>query len=213
LKIIQNATRAKRQFFVHPLAIVESNKIGPRTRVWPFTHVMKEVRVGADCNIGEHVFLENGADLGNNVTVKNGVSIWAGITIEDNVFVGPNCVFTNDRNPRAYVKKSSKQLTPTRIRANATVGANATLLCGITIGRYAFVGAGSVVIHSVPDFSLVVGNPSRQIGWMCVCANRLPLLQGTGSESTCTCAHCNRRYSLTPDGLVTADIRRSENED
>ena len=113
----------KRPFYVHPLALVESEQVGDRTRVWAFAHIMAEAHVGADCNIGEHAFLEAGARVGNNVTVKNGVSIWAHITVEDNVFLGPHCVFTNDPNPRAYIKKPAEALLPTFIRANATVGA------------------------------------------------------------------------------------------
>lgn len=212
MKSLCSTTRTKRTFFVHPLAVVESNNIGPRTRVWPFTHVMKQVRVGSDCNIGEHVFLENGAVLGDNVTVKNGVSIWAGVTIEDNVFLGPNSVFTNDRNPRAYVKKPVGELTPTRIRSNATIGANATVLCGVTIGKYAFIGAGAVVIRSVPDFGLAVGNPSSQIGWMCICAKRLPLPAVADAGAVCACKCCNRSYVKTPTGLRYMQNERAKDE-
>jgi UDP-2-acetamido-3-amino-2,3-dideoxy-glucuronate N-acetyltransferase len=125
----------KRSFFAHPLALVDSDRVGDRTRIWAFAHVMAGARVGADCNIGEHVFIEASATVGNNVTVKNCVSIWAQVTVEDNVFLGPHCVLTNDPDPRAYIKKSVEAMLPTLIHANATVGANATVLCGITIGR------------------------------------------------------------------------------
>jgi UDP-2-acetamido-3-amino-2,3-dideoxy-glucuronate N-acetyltransferase len=145
----------------HPLALVESDEIGEETRIWAFAHVMKDARIGRGCNIGEQCYIEQGATLGNNVTVKNGVNVWTGVTIEDNVFLGPNCVLTNDPNPRAYIKKSADSLVETLIRSNATIGANATIVCGVTIGRYAFIGAGAVVIRSVPDFALVVGNPAR----------------------------------------------------
>lgn len=194
-------TQSIASFFVHPLALVDSVEIGDRTRVWAFAHVMAGAMVGTDCNIGEHAFIEAGARIGNNVTVKNGVAIWAQITVEDNVFLGPQCVLTNDPNPRAYIKKDADALLPTTIRANATIGANATILCGITIGRYAFVAAGTVVIRSIPDYALVVGNPARQIGWMCVCAHRLPL---SVPDSEIRCAHCGRMFRTTNGGLHEA---------
>jgi UDP-2-acetamido-3-amino-2,3-dideoxy-glucuronate N-acetyltransferase len=200
-KVANSDSQSERDFFVHPLALVESDDIGPGTRVWPFAHVMKGVRVGGGCNIGEHAFLECGVVVGNNVTVKNGVAIWTGVTIEDDVFLGPNCVLTNDPNPRAYIKKPSASLVHTRIRANATVGANATLLCGISIGRYAFIGAGAVVIRSVADFALVVGNPSRQIGWMCACGKKIPMPVSAAPGTACICAHCKRPFSRVEAGL------------
>ena len=184
----------KRSFFVHPLGLVDSDRIGDRTRVWAFAHVMAGAQVGADCNIGEHAFVEGGAVLGNNVTVKNGVSIWSGITVEDNVFLGPHCVLTNDPNPRAYIKKSADSLVTTLIRSHSTIGANATIVCGLTIGHYAFVGAGTVVIRPVPNFALVVGNPARQIGWMCVCAHKLPLPPAPAAGAGCICSHCSREF-------------------
>jgi UDP-2-acetamido-3-amino-2,3-dideoxy-glucuronate N-acetyltransferase len=190
-----------RQYFVHPQALVESREIGPRTRIWAFAHVMKGARIGADCNIGDHAFVESDVVLGNNVTVKNGVAVWSGLRVEDNVFLGPNCVFTNDPNPRAYIKKGPETLVSTLIRSNATVGANATLLCGITIGRYAFIGAGAVVIRSLPDFALVVGNPGRQIGWMCECAHRLPLKASASEGVRTTCPECHKTYERVPEGL------------
>jgi len=191
--------QSARSYTAHPLALVESNEIGESTRIWAFAHVMKNARIGRHCNIGEHCYIEQGATLGNNVTVKNGVSVWAGVTVEDDVFLGPNCVLTNDPNPRAYIKKSADSLVETLIRNNATIGANATIVCGVTIGRYAFVGAGTVVIRSVADFALVVGNPARQIGWMCVCAKRIHLAK---DESVLTCSHCLRDYRRGENGLV-----------
>jgi acetyltransferase-like isoleucine patch superfamily enzyme len=196
---------AGRQFFAHPQALVDTEEIGERTRVWAFAHVMAGAMVGSDCNLGEHAFVETGARIGNHVTVKNGVSVWAGITVEDNVFLGPHCVLTNDPNPRAYIRKTADELVPTLIRANATIGANATILCGVTIGRYAFIGAGTVVLRSVPDYGLMVGNPARQIGWVCVCASRLPFaLKLQAGDRTC-CNKCGRwlkvsigQYDHTP---------------
>lgn len=188
--------------FIHPEALVESAEIGPNTRIWAFAHVMSGAKIGSHCNIGDHAFIEGGARLGHNVTVKNGVAVWSGVTVEDNVFLGPNCVFTNDRNPRAYIKKGVEQLEETRVCENATIGANATIVCGVTIGKGAFVGAGSTVIRSVPDFALVVGNPSRQIGWMCICAHKLPLPVETEVNSTCICPTCHKKFARTPRGLV-----------
>ncbi len=186
-------------WFAHPQAIVESDDIGPRTRVWAFAHVMAGAKIGCDCNLCDHSFVETGAVLGNNVTVKNGVAIWNGVTVQDNVFLGPHCVLTNDPNPRAYIKKGPEVLMRTLICANATIGANATIVCGITVGHYAFVGAGSVVIRSIPDFALVVGNPARQIGWMCVCAKRVSASGQIGSLAACS--HCGRTFRFTQNGL------------
>jgi acetyltransferase-like isoleucine patch superfamily enzyme len=188
----------------HSLALVESNEIGEDTRIWAFAHVMKDARIGRGCNIGEHCYIEPGVTLGDNVTVKNGVNIWTGVTIEDNVFLGPNCVLTNDPNPRAYIKKPTDSLVETLIRSNATIGANATIVCGVTIGRYSFIGAGAVVIRSVPDFALVVGNPARQIGWMCVCARRIPM---TAREDVLSCPHCQCDYRPAESGLVPVPTR------
>jgi len=194
-------TMVERDFFAHPQALVESTEVGPNSLIWAFAHVMEGARVGANCKIGDHAFIERGAILGNNVTVKNGVAVWDGVTVEDNVFLGPNCVLTNDPNPRTYITKSGGALTPTRIRANATLGANSTVLCGITVGRYAFIGAGAVVIRPVPDFALLVGNPGRQIGWMCVCAQKLPLPASAPLGASVTCPHCHRSFTRAAEGL------------
>lgn len=195
-------TAAATSYFAHPQALVETEDIGPGTRVWAFTHVLPGVRIGADCNICDHAFIETGVVLGNNVTVKNGVAIWQGVTVEDNVFLGPNCVLTNDRNPRAYIKKSGAELQTTLIRANATVGANATILCGITIGQYAFIGAGAVVLNTVPDFALMAGNPARQVGWMCRCARRLPLSAPASLNSSTACPECRAQFRVSTNGLT-----------
>jgi acetyltransferase-like isoleucine patch superfamily enzyme len=193
-----------RFYTTHRLALVESDAIGEDTRIWAFAHVMKDARIGRGCNIGEHCYIEPGVTLGDNVTVKNGVNIWTGVTIEDNVFLGPNCVFTNDPNPRAYIKKSVDSLVGTLVRSNATIGANATIVCGVPIGQYAFIGAGAVVIRSVPDFALVVGNPARQVGWMCVCAQRIPM---SASGDIISCPHCQRDYRHAENGLVPVSPR------
>jgi UDP-2-acetamido-3-amino-2,3-dideoxy-glucuronate N-acetyltransferase len=199
---VPTPTMLEKKFFVHPKALVESDDIGDHTRVWAFAHVMNGARIGADCNIGDHAFVEVGVRLGNNVTVKNGVSIWQGVEVEDDVFLGPNCVFTNDPNPRAYIKKTGDSLVSTRVRTRATIGANATIVCGITIGQYAFIGAGTVVIRDVPDFAMMVGNPARQIGWMCVCATKLATSSVPKSDSPLTCSSCGSSFTLTSDGKL-----------
>jgi acetyltransferase-like isoleucine patch superfamily enzyme len=173
--------------FVHPSALCESDEVGPRTRVWAFAHVMKGAVVGADCNVGDHAFIETGARVGNRVIVKNNALIWDKVTIEDDVFVGPNAVFTNDVNPRVAYKNPPERFLPTVVRRGATIGANATIVCGVTIGAQAFVGAGCVVIRDVPPHALVVGNPARRVGWVCECSKKLSM--------DLACA-CGRRYRL-----------------
>jgi acetyltransferase-like isoleucine patch superfamily enzyme len=183
--------------FVHDKALCESDDVGPGTRVWAFAHVMKGAKVGAECNIGDHAFIEGGAVIGDRVTVKNCVLVWDKVTVEDEVFLGPNMVFTNDLMPRAAVKGGRDAWLPTLVRRGATIGANATIVCGITIGTQAFVGAGSVVVHDVPAHALVVGNPARRTGWVCACGERL------GADLVCG---CGRRYRLVSEeaGLAPA---------
>jgi acetyltransferase-like isoleucine patch superfamily enzyme len=167
--------------FVHPRALCESNEVGPGTRVWAFAHVMEGAELGRDCNVGGHAFVESGVRIGDRVTIKNGVLLWDKVSIEDDVFLGPNVVFTNDPNPRAAFKKAADRFVPTVVRRAASIGANATVVCGITVGEAAFVGAGSVVVRDVPAHALVVGNPARRIGWVCDCGERL------GSTLVCNC--------------------------
>ena len=176
---------------VHALALCESDDVGPRTRIWAFAHVLAGARVGADCNVGDHAFVEGGAVVGDSVTIKNGVLLWSGVTVEDEVFLGPGVVFTNDASPRAPFPKGPAGWLATLVRRGATVGANATVLSGLTIGCWAMVGAGSVVTADVPDHALVVGNPARQAGWACRCGRTLPADLACG---------CGRAYRLTPTG-------------
>ncbi len=196
----------QRPFFLHPRGLAESDKIGAGTRVWAFAHVMAGAEVGSQCNIGEHAFIESGATIGNHVTVKNGVSVWTGVHVEDDAFLGPHCVFTNDMNPRSYIRKGPEALLETHIRKGATIGAGAVIVCGHNIGCYAFVGAGAVVIRDVPDFAMVVGNIARQIGWMCLCAQKLQVAAGLAAGSTCQCAACRSEFRCGEHGLtVTVD--------
>ncbi|ABF40083.1 transferase, hexapeptide repeat protein [Candidatus Koribacter versatilis Ellin345] len=196
-----------KEFFQHPLALVDSEEVGVGTRVWAWAHVLEGAIVGAHCNIGEHSYIEGDSRLGDNVTVKNGVSVWAGVTVEDNCFLGPNCAFTNDLNPRAYIKKDPERLLATIVKAGASIGANATIICGNTIGRYAFVGAGATVTVDVADHALVVGTPARQIAWMCTCAQKIPLSQKHTVGEPLRCDHCGCEYTETKSGLVPVAVQ------
>lgn len=158
-------------FFVHNLAICESDKIGKGSRIWAFSHVMKDVVIGDECNLGDHTFVEAGVEIGNRVTIKNGVSIWKGVRIEDDVFLGPNCVLTNDLFPRSKVYHS--EYIETIIKKGSSIGANATIICGIIIGEYSMIGAGAVVTKDVKPFTLVTGVPAKLIGYVGVNGDRL----------------------------------------
>lgn len=181
---------------VHPSALCESDHVGPGTRVWAFAHVLPGAVVGRDCNLCDHTFVEGGARIGDRVTLKNGVALWAGVVLHDDVFVGPNAVFTNDLVPRAAPHRTPREfLQWTVVEHGATVGANATVVCGVTIGPHAFIGAGAVVTHDVPAYALVIGVPAVQVGWMCECGLRV--------EPDIQCA-CGRVYAFddATHGLV-----------
>ena len=179
--------------FVHPAALVETDQIGEGTRVWAFAHILPGVVIGRGCNVGDHCYIEQGVVIGNDAVIKNGVSIWDGVTIEDRVFVGPNVAFTNDLVPRA--KAHRDVWDPTLVREGASLGANATIVCGTTIGRYALVGAGTVITKDVPDFGLVVGNPGRLVGFVCRCGQRLVF-----ADNRTVCA-CGGRFRRTDQGV------------
>ncbi|MGH8596788.1 MAG: acyltransferase, partial [Gammaproteobacteria bacterium] len=152
------------RYFKHPTAIVESERIGAGTRIWAFVHILPGAEVGTDCNICDHVFIENNARMGDRVTIKSGVQLWNGVTLEDDVFVGANATFTNDNFPRS--KQYPENFLRTVVREGASIGANATILANLTIGRRAMVGAGAVVTHDVPPYAIVTGNPARIVGYV-----------------------------------------------
>ena len=179
-----------RNSLFHHKSLVESENIGKKTRVWAFAHVMEHAYIGEDCNIGDHCFIEDNVRVGNRVTVKNGVSLWDGIIIEDNVFVGPNAVFTNDLLPISRIQK--RPFEKTLVKKGACIGANATILCGITIGRYAFIGAGSLVTSDVSDYCLVYGNPAKPKGHLCACRKKLKFV---GQKAFCRCGLCYQKIS------------------
>jgi UDP-2-acetamido-3-amino-2,3-dideoxy-glucuronate N-acetyltransferase len=175
-------------FFKHETALVESEQIGAGTRIWAYAHVMKGAVIGENCNICDHSFIESGAVIGSNVTIKNGVAIWDRVTIEDYVFLGPNAALTNDLWPRS--RKPDWKVSPTLIERGATIGANATIVCGIRIGAYAMIGAGAVVTRNVPAYAICYGNPARVQGWVCSCAVKLDF---RSAETTCECGKRYRR--------------------
>lgn len=159
--------------YVHPSAVIDDGAvIGPGSKIWHFCHLMPGAVVGSRCQLGMNVFVDNNVKLGNGVKIQNNVSLYNGVILEDDVFVGPSAVFTNVINPRSFIERKD-EFKPTLVKEGATIGANATILCGVTIGRYAFIGAGAVVAASVPDFALMVGNPARQMGWVDEKGNKL----------------------------------------
>jgi UDP-2-acetamido-3-amino-2,3-dideoxy-glucuronate N-acetyltransferase len=178
-------------YFIHESAYLDDDvEIGAGTTIWHFSHVLKDSRVGKDCRIGQNVVIGPHVRIGNGVKIQNNVSVYEGVTLEDHVFCGPSMVFTNVFNPRSEIQRMA-ELRPTLVRQGASLGANCTIVCGVTIGHYAFIGAGTVVLKDVPDFALVVGNPGRVIGWMCICGHRLAFDAEDGAGC---CQECKRSY-------------------
>lgn len=174
--------------FIHESAYVdEGAQVGPRTKIWHFVHVMPGAVIGADCNLGQNVVVLNGTRIGDRVKIQNNVSVYEGVEIEDDVFCGPSMVFTNVINPRSHVSRKD-EYRRTLVKRGASIGANATILCGTTLGEYCFVGAGAVVTKDVPAYAIVTGVPARKTGWVCACG---VTLRGRG---TLACAECGSRY-------------------
>jgi UDP-2-acetamido-3-amino-2,3-dideoxy-glucuronate N-acetyltransferase len=184
------SAKPQRPYFVHESAFVDEHvEIGEGTTIWHVSHVLKNCRIGKDCRIGQNVVIGPHVQIGDGVKIQNNVSVYEGVTLEDSVFCGPSMVFTNVYNPRSEIRRMD-ELRQTLVRRGATLGANSTVVCGVTIGEYAFVGAGAVVTRDVPDFALVVGNPARIVGWMCACGNRIEV----NGEREGICRVCRRRY-------------------
>ena len=181
-------------YFVHESSYVDDPcEIGEGTRIWHFSHVMSGSKIGSRCNIGQNVVISPEVHIGDNVKIQNNVSIYTGVELEDDVFCGPSMVFTNVVNPRSHVSRKD-EYQRTLVKRGASIGANATVVCGHTIGRYAFIGAGAVVTRDVPDFALVVGNPGRIAGWMCLCGIKLGLSRDPQHPEESTCGACGKTY-------------------
>jgi UDP-2-acetamido-3-amino-2,3-dideoxy-glucuronate N-acetyltransferase len=176
--------------YVHPSSVIDEDvELGDGTKVWHFVHISAGARIGSHCTLGQNVFVGRGVKVGRGVRVQNNVSLYEGVEIDDDVFLGPSCVFTNVQNPRAFVSRKDAFL-PTRVRRGASVGANATIICGVELGEYCFVGAGAVVTRDVPAFGLVIGAPARAIGFVCRCGERL------AGEGAVECGTCALRYRI-----------------
>lgn len=196
-----NSSQNKGDYFVHESSYVEKGaKIGSGTKIWHFSHIMSGAVIGKNCSIGQNVSISSHAVIGNNVKIQNNVSIYDEVIIEDNVFLGPSCVFTNVINPRAFIERKN-EYKKTIIRRGATIGANATIVCGNEIGEYAFVGAGAVVTRNVNPYALVVGNPAKQVGWVCRCGNKLKL--NDKEEAFC---ECGKKYRVDKDNDVLLSV-------
>jgi UDP-2-acetamido-3-amino-2,3-dideoxy-glucuronate N-acetyltransferase len=186
--------------FVHESSYVDDGcEIGAGTKIWHFSHVMSGARIGKGCNLGQNVVVSPKVVIGDNVKIQNNVSIYTGVTLEDDVFCGPSMVFTNVVNPRSHVSRKD-EYRATLVKIGASLGANSTVVCGHTVGRYALIGAGSVVTKDVPDFALIVGNPGRISGWMCSCGIKLAAGATPPAEAECTA--CRRRYRVV-GGVLT----------
>jgi UDP-2-acetamido-3-amino-2,3-dideoxy-glucuronate N-acetyltransferase len=182
--------------FIHPTAVVDDDvELGEGTKIWHFVHVSTGANIGKACVLGQNVFIDKGVRIGNGVRIQNNVSVYKGVTVEDNVFLGPSCVFTNVENPRAFVERKN-EFKPTLVCKGASIGANATIVCGHRLGEYCFIGAGSVVTSDVAPHALMVGNPARRIGWMCRCGERL------WGEEKIRCRSCGASYMVTETSCV-----------
>lgn len=185
-------------YYVHPTAIIEEDvSIGEGTRIWHFVHIRKRARIGRNCNIGKGVYIDTEVRIGNNVKIQNFVSVYRGVTIEDDVFIGPHATFTNDLYPRSY--NTSWEIVPTIVKKGASIGANATIVCGVTIGEYAMVGAGAVVTKDVPPFGLVYGNPARLKGFVCYCGRPLKenmIIDKNDDYVVFKCRYCGRKVFI-----------------
>jgi len=198
----------KKKYFVHRSSFIDKNvKIGEGTNIWYFTHVCEGASIGKDCNIGQNVFVDKNVKIGSNVKIQNNVSVYAGVEIADGVFLGPSCVFTNVKNPRSLYPREKKDYSITLVGKGASIGANATVVCGNDIGDHSFIGAGAVVTKDTPTYSIMVGNPARQIGCMCECGNKLPIIS---KSKEVKCPLCGLKYSIKINTKETIRIDRNK---
>lgn len=194
-------------FFVHESSYIDDNvEIGEGTKIWHFCHILTGAKIGKNCIVGQNVCIERDVTIGNRCKIQNNVSIYKGVTLEDEVFCGPSCVFTNVYNPRAFIERKA-EFRPTLVKRGATIGANATLICGATVGRYAVVAAGAVVKSDVPDYAIVAGVPARPVGWTCKCGTTLRQTNGKSLMAERAvrfkCTYCRNEYALQ-DGYFVA---------
>ena len=178
----------KKDYFVHESSYIDNGvEIGNGTKIWHFCHVQTGAVIGENCSLGQNVNISNNVKIGNQVKIQNNVSVYEGVELEDGVFCGPSCVFTNDLTPRAKYPKGSANYKKTLVREGATIGANATIVCGHTIGKYALIAAGAVVTSDVPEYALMAGIPAKRMGWVCECGEVL--------DATLVCSNCNKAYA------------------
>lgn len=188
----------ERSYFVHPSSYVDENvQIGEGTKIWHFTHVQAGARIGASCTLGQNVNVANHVQIGKHCKLQNNVSVYEGVCLEDYVFCGPSCVFTNDPTPRCQFPKGREKYRKTLVKTGASIGANATIVCGNTIGRHALIAAGAVVTKDVQDHALMAGVPARRLAWVCVCGTRL--------DEQLVCPDCQRQYQPCESGLVLTE--------
>jgi len=186
--------------FIHPTAEVAADAvIGPGTKIWHQCQVMPRARIGANCKLGKSVYVDAGVRIGDRVKVQNGISIYRGVTVEDDVLLGPHMAFTNDLYPRAF--NDDFEVVPTLVKKGASVGANATIVCGVTLGNYCMVGAGAVVTMDVPDYALVAGNPARVLGYVCACGKRLNVDYKKRKSGDVNCDRCGKQFRIEASQL------------
>jgi UDP-2-acetamido-3-amino-2,3-dideoxy-glucuronate N-acetyltransferase len=192
----------EKDYFVHDSSYIDEGcQIGEGTKIWHFCHVMSRSKIGRRCNIGQNVVISPDVVIGDNVKIQNNVSVYTGVELEDDVFCGPSMVFTNVVNPRSHVSRKD-EYRKTLVKKGASIGANATVVCGNTIGRYAFIGAGAVVTKDVPDYALIVGNPGRIAGWMCQCGIKLDLQRNAETGKQTICSACGKKYEMNGGQVV-----------